>query len=557
MALPDADGTRLRIESQPAAKTATGLAMAQQQMQPARRGVGIAEQSAAPIQVGAELLAAHGLRVRQGVGLPQAQGLPRWGGAGIDHAEAIRVRQGVGLPQAQGFPADAGARVPHADTIRTRTRLTMGQQAALPTALRLAIGHHQAQVTANRLSIRWQQAKWPDPGRWWPRYVVPPLTDPVVLIPGYTPRPLRCPIVLSWNNVAQPPCGGGETPQPGIVVPVREVYVVLNTFSLVRADTSEPVLALDFDAAIDADSWTWTWSANVPGSQLSLVKSPALGEFVELIATLNGTPLRCVVENLGRSRQFGKSALKIGGRGRAAWLADPTSPTITAMNTESRTARQLLDAALMDNGVPLGWTVDWQLEDWLVPAAAWSYTGTYIGAATRIAEAGGGYVQADKSAEILHILPYYPIAPWDWAAATPDIVLPEDVCTTEDIEWSDKAAYNAVWIVGGAGGRREHIKRAASAADRHAPTVVDPLATDPIMTRQRGLRVLADTGRQALIGIKLPVLEETGIILPGSLIQYNEQGQTHIGLSRSVALHWGFPKCRQTVRIETHELESV
>ena len=529
LALPDADGTRLRIESQPAAKTATGLAMAQQQMQPARRGVGIAEQSAAPIQVGAELLAAHGLR----------------------------VRQGVGLPQAQGFPADAGARVPHADTIRTRTRLTMGQQAALPTALRLAIGHHQAQVTANRLSIRWQQAKWPDPGRWWPRYVVPPLTDPVVLIPGYTPRPLRCPIVLSWNNVAQPPCGGGETPQPGIVVPVREVYVVLNTFSLVRADTSEPVLALDFDAAIDADSWTWTWSANVPGSQLSLVKSPALGEFVELIATLNGTPLRCVVENLGRSRQFGKSALKIGGRGRAAWLADPTSPTITAMNTESRTARQLLDAALMDNGVPLGWTVDWQLEDWLVPAAAWSYTGTYIGAATRIAEAGGGYVQADKSAEILHILPYYPIAPWDWAAATPDIVLPEDVCTTEDIEWSDKAAYNAVWIVGGAGGRREHIKRAASAADRHAPTVVDPLATDPIMTRQRGLRVLADTGRQALIGIKLPVLEETGIILPGSLIQYNEQGQTHIGLSRSVALHWGFPKCRQTVRIETHELESV
>ena len=158
-------------------------------------------------------------------------------------------------------------------------------------------------------------------------------------------------------------------------------------------------------------------------------------------------------------------------------------------------------------------------------------------------------MQADKSAEILHILPYHPIAPWDWAAATPDIVLPEDVCTTEDIEWSDKAAYNAVWIVGGAGGRREHIKRAASAADRHAPTVVDPLATDPIATRQRGLRVLADTGRQALIGIKLPVLEETGIILPGSLIQYNEQGQTHIGLSRSVALHWGFPKCRQTVRI--------
>ena len=77
------------------------------------------------------------------------------------------------------------------------------------------------------------------------------------------------------------------------------------------------------------------------------------------------------------------------------------------------------------------------------------------------------------------------------------------------------------------------------------------------MTRQLGLRVLADTGRQALIGIKLPVLEETGIILPGNLIEYSEQGQTHVGLSRAVSLRWEFPKCRQTVRIETHELESV
>lgn len=555
IALPDADGTRLHIKSQPAAKVATGLAMAQQQMTPTRTPANIPHADMRLIQVGAELLAAHGLRVRQGVGLPHTQGLPRWGGAKLSHAEAIRVRQGVVLPHTHGLPLDAGAWVPHADTIRTRTRLAMGQQAALPTALRLAIGNHQAQVMATRLSVRWQQAKWPDPGRWWPRYIVPLLSASVVLIPGYTPRPLRCPIVLSWNNVAQPPCE--EQQQPGTVVPVREVYVVLNTFSLVRADTSEPVLALDFDAEINADSWTWTWSANVPGSQLELVRSPALGEFVELIATLNGTPLRCVVESLGRSRQFGKSVIKIGGRGRAASLADPTSPTISVMNTESRTAQQLLDAALTDNGVSMGWTVDWQLEDWPVPAGAWSYTGTYIGAATRIAEAGGGYVQADKSTETLHILPYYPVAPWDWAAATPDIVLPEDVCTTEDIEWSDKAAYNAVWIVGGDGGRREHIKRAGSAGDRHAPTVVDPLATDVIMTRQRGLRVLADTGRQALIGIKLPVLEEVGIILPGNLIEYSEQGQTHIGLSRAVSLHWEFPKCRQTVRIETHELESV
>jgi hypothetical protein len=73
------------------------------------------------------------------------------------------------------------------------------------------------------------------------------------------------------------------------------------------------------------------------------------------------------------------------------------------------------------------------------------------------------------------------------------------------------------------------------------------------MTRQRGLPAIADAGRQAHISIRLPILPETGIITPGKLIEYSEQGNTRVGLSRSVAVNYAFPKARQTVRIETHE----
>jgi hypothetical protein len=274
---------------------------------------------------------------------------------------------------------------------------------------------------------------------------------------------------------------------------------------------------------------------------------------VELLATLNGIALRLIAERFKRDRVFGKSVIRISGRGRSAWLAEPYSPILTAANAETRDAQQLIADALQVNGIPLPWDLDWRLEDWSVPAGAWSHVGTYLSVVQRIAEAGGGYVQGHNTAETLILRPWYPLPPWQWASADPDVSLPDAPCVTEGIEWLDKPAYNAVWVVGGAGGRRDKVKITGSAGDYHAPTVIDPLATATAMTRQRGLRVLADTGRQALIDVSLPLLPETGILTPGLLVDYTESGVTRRGYTRSVSVRYEFPAATQTVRIETHE----
>ena len=218
----------------------------------------------------------------------------------------------------------------------------------------------------------------------------------------------------------------------------------------------------------------------------------------------------------------------------------------------TRGAQQRCSSTSEGSSGGIGWDVDWRLEDWSVPAGAWSHTGAYIEAATRIAEAGGGYVQGHDTDQTLIIQPYYPSAPWTWGAIEPDIVMPEDVCRTEGIEWREASDYNAVWITGSVNGRRDRIRRAGSAGDRHAPTVTDALATDEIMTRQRGIRVLGDTGRQAWVTVSLPVIAETGLIRPGALIRYNEQGRTHLGLSRSLSVDYQFPALWQTIKLETH-----
>lgn len=359
-----------------------------------------------------------------------------------------------------------------------------------------------------------------------------------------------------WGVVV--PDGAPPTDEHGtVIVPVLEYYLVLNEFTCVRADTGEVIDVSAFSANLDADSWCWSWSASLDGALLPRVRAPAPGELVELVATLNGIPLRLAVERIGRDRRFASSQLRISGRGRAAWLDAPYSPVSTRYNTETRTAQQLLADALTLNGVSIGWAVDWQIDDWTVPAGAWSHVGTYKEAATRIAEAGGAHIQAHDTAQTLIVKPRYPLAPWAWMDATPDLVLPEAVCETEGIEWVEKPGYNAVYVVGAAGGRRDRIRRTGTDAANVAPTIVDPLATDPIMTRSRALAVLADTGRQAHISVRLPVLPETGIVCPGTLVRYTESGNPHIGLTRAVSIERNWPELWQTVRIETHVAEPV
>lgn len=102
---------------------------------------------------------------------------------------------------------------------------------------------------------------------------------------------------------------------------------------------------------------------------------------------------------------------------------------------------------------------------------------------------------------------------------------------------------------GASGGRLDLVKKTDTPGDDLAPIVIDDLATDEIMTRQRGLRVLGDTGTFANVTISMPILTQTGIIRPGTLIQYNNR----IGMVRSVSVAVESCKTTQTLELETHE----
>lgn len=342
----------------------------------------------------------------------------------------------------------------------------------------------------------------------------------------------------------------GET----VVVPVRRIYTVINTATLIRVDGDVLIPTVGMTLSIDVESWTWSFSARVPGAALEDLQ-PVDGVPVEVEARINGLAYRAIVEGITRERVFGSSNLSITGRGKPAIL---DRDVVNFGNASDQTIQQLANSVLTLNGVSLGWDIDagWQPDNWLVPAGAWAFQGTRMAALNAIAAAAGAYVQPHPTAKALSVLRRYPAMPRDWGDVTPDYELPSAVVQKEGVQWVDKPFYNRVFVRGMKSGVLGQATLLGSAGEWEAPMVTDALITSLIGARQRAIPVLADVGRQAAVSLRLPVLAETGLITPGKFVRYVDGGVTRLGLVRSTSAEvqrdnkaltiW------QTIGVETH-----
>lgn len=337
-------------------------------------------------------------------------------------------------------------------------------------------------------------------------------------------------LVFACDNALSP----GE---PLRVIPVRRAYLVINNVTLTRIDTEQDLVCESLDISVDADSWTCAWSATLAWSEYNALRAER-GQPIELLASINGHPYRLLMEGAPkRQRSFGKWSVSIGGRGIAAALDSPYQDIGVRSNPgQDYTAQQLMADALTINGVSNGWSLDWRITDWLVPAGAWAHQGTPIAAVLDVAGAVGAIVQAADAAKTLRILPRYPVAPWGWHAATPDIQVPLDIITAESIEPVTRPGYNAVYVGGQSYGVTSLVKRQGTAGDVLAQTITHPLLTAAEATRQRGLAVLGDTGAQERISMSLPLSDDTGLIRINMLADVPDPDDAWRGLVRSVAL---------------------
>ncbi|WP_124982698.1 hypothetical protein [Ralstonia solanacearum] len=397
---------------------------------------------------------------------------------------------------------------------------------------------------------RYQEAMRPPPGI--SVWVIPEQPEPPrcytpsghLLFPALASASAH--LLFFCENHIDPP--GGEP----VVVPIRRVYFVINNVTLHRLPDGLPVPVFNLSLSLDAASWTWGFEALLPAAAEYLIAPGSNGGPVELVANVNGTTFRVLAESISRERMFGDASIRISGRGRNAVLAAPYAPVMNFQQPQARTARQLMDDVLTLNGIPLGWDIDWDLTDWNVPIGVFAQQGTWMEALIAIASAAGGYLIPHPSDQSIRVRHRYPAAPWEWSTVTPDFVLPVDAVARESLRWVEKPAYNRVFVSGQDVGVLGQVTRAGTAGDVLAPMVVDALITEAAAARQRGIAVLADTGQQIEVSLRLPVLAETGIIEPGAFIEYQDGSSTRLGLVRSTQIEAGMPEVWQTLGVQSH-----
>lgn len=536
-----------------------------QQAQPARTGLQDAYQQAQALPTG--------MRSRY----QQAQSLQAPTSAAWDDAAHTRATTGLRYQQAQpahhlglrsAWQTAQGHRVGSSLRYQEAWPLQVLGSARFQQALGLRLGglhrYQDALRSGRSFSARFQRAlPWRVDHRVRYQEAWPPRPGLTVLIPVEPPAPPPCYTPNGHLVFTEAHDGTGHLvfvceratpPEPGgtVVVPVRRVYMTVNTITLHRASDGAPIPAYSLGLGLDADSWTWSWQASLHASALPLIQPGAGGDPVGVLASINGTTLHLVAESYSRERSFASTRISVRGRGRAAVLDAPYAPTLNHSNASARTAQQLMQDVLTLNGAGIGWAVDFAPQDWLVPGGVWTHQGTYISALLDIADAAGAYLQPHDTAATLRVLPRYPTAPWDWPSATPDFELPADVVAVEGIAWQQKANYNRVHVSGTSAGVLGEVTRLGTLGDAVAPMFIHPLITHADAARQRGRAVLGDTGLQAIINLRLPVLAATGVIKPGALVRYADGATQHLGLVRATSVEWQAPTLRQTLTVETH-----
>jgi len=349
------------------------------------------------------------------------------------------------------------------------------------------------------------------------------------------------------------------------ILPAR-FYMAVHTLVAHRLPDLVEVPLFDASVASDVGSFCWTLQASGPSSLFTLLQ-PEGNVPVRLRVTLDGIAFVFAIDSLGRPSVFGKTGASISGRSATALIGAPYWRAGVFSNSEERTAQQLAVEALTNTGITLDWgsgagvAANGGLVDWLVPAGAWSFQGTPLAAVQQIAQAAGGYLQSHRSAATL--LTRHPCgtraldapgAPWGWSTGAADVELATDALITEAITRADGADINAVYVSGTTQGVLGLVKRAGSAADKLAAMVSDPLITEAVAARQRGLAILGAAGHKHSVRLDLPVLTgqgQPGILDVGQLVQVNTATPWR-GRVRAVNVASNWPSLRQSVTIERH-----
>lgn len=306
------------------------------------------------------------------------------------------------------------------------------------------------------------------------------------------------------------------------IAPVDWWYIV-NEIKVTRLDNGQEIQIYSGDYSTDRSSWSWSYNLSIPFYEKSKTE-PIDGKPVILKIMINGNEHRMLLENISRSRQFGKDVYKLSGRSPTALLDAPYSPTRSFTQENERSSVQLVQAEL--DRVNSDIVLNWDLIDalgWILPPESLSYSNlTPIAAIKLIVEAAGGFVYSEPASNTLTIKARYKKTWWDSIAIDEyDRVIPESIVTDQSTNYEPYPDYNGVFLTNDRNGDTGQVKRVGTAGDVLQESINSPLLTSTTVMHSKGREVLAKAGLVENHSLLMPITQEIGLCLPGELVAFN------------------------------------
>jgi hypothetical protein len=469
----------------------------------------------------------------------------------LQHAMATAYQRAV-------FTSGPPAFTHYQQALRVRSDLGQWFQRAMPVAHSQHSGMGIAVPLQHLWRSRYQRAGQPRPGQWLPP-VVPP-SGPRCYIPNaallfVAPIAANGALLFICERKTPVPPGPGPQQPPNYVLKIlRRGYMTVHHLTAQLLPSLEAVKLRNITIASDDDSFCWSLSASGPEHLLDQL-APVGGLPAQIRILIDGIDWVFAIESLTRTRKFAGNGVAVQGRSTTALLGAPYMPESTWGNPDGDyTAQQLVTQALEYTGVE----IDWGITDWLVNQGAWSYQGTPLAVAARVAESVGAVLRSHRTLPTLQFAHRYPHTPWEWASAPVNVQMPVSITTTDSLQPTNKPDWNAMYVSGTNYGVLGHIRRAGTAGDVLAPQVTDALITHGDAARQRGRAILGSAGKQMRHTLSLPLLVgvtgATGPVLvePGYLIEVIEKKETWRGQVRAVSVSANLPLVRQSITVERH-----
>lgn len=339
-------------------------------------------------------------------------------------------------------------------------------------------------------------------------------------------------------------------------IPPLDTYMILNK---ITAKCGEIELnPLSASAKADMGGYCWLCELTLPPDEFFKLglEQTQLGQEKIIELKINDDVFVFMAENISDNRRFAQRNYTISGRSLTAKLGADYALGRQGVIEQDLYASQIAQQQVAD----LGFTLQWQTVDWLIPSNTYNQTDkSPIAVIMDLAAACGAFVYSHPSEPKLFVLPKWREAAWNVPTASPALIVPSNIILQISGQKNVQTQCHGVFVFGqGQNAKAAHVVRSGSDGLPETSALSHAVYTDLIACQAAGVAALSETGTHKSETITLPVAKKynLGIAEIGRIWRFNEpSGAWNAviqGVSVSVSVEGDVPVVKQTVSADRY-----